>query len=158
MRVNPLVCVEWDEVSNYDRWESVIVFGRFEELSNNEEGGQFRQSTRAPMCATPLIDEADEKQDLRLAHQLLQAHANWWQPGYAAYAASTRRDQTQAFQALYYRIRIDSVTGHRASPDGDEKSQSDVSGSERANGSWIRRFLRRMSGTRSGSRRIPQND
>ena len=34
MRANPHVCVEWDEVEEYDRWVSVIVFGRYEELSD----------------------------------------------------------------------------------------------------------------------------
>ena len=32
MRANPLVCVEVDEVAAYDRWVSVIAFGRYEEL------------------------------------------------------------------------------------------------------------------------------
>ena len=32
MRVNPLVCIEMDEVVSPQRWTSVLVFGRYEEL------------------------------------------------------------------------------------------------------------------------------
>jgi uncharacterized protein len=124
MRANPLVCVEWDEVANFDRWESVIVFGCYEELSDTEEGGQVEQQTRAPIRATPLLDEVDERQEQMHAYELLREHANWWEPGYAAYAASGHLDNTQPFRALYYRIRIDRITGHRASPDASEKSDS----------------------------------
>jgi uncharacterized protein len=151
MRANPLVCVEWDEIATYNRWESIVVFGRYEELSDSEETEQGRRPTRAPMRASPLLDEADDGQHVMLAHKLLQAHTNWWQPGYAAYAASKHRDQTQEFKALYYRIRIDSVTGRRALPDADEKSNSDASASERGSGSWIRRFLRGAAGNKSKS-------
>src|SRR5271163_4549511 len=32
MRSNPLVCVEVDEIRDYDQWVTAIVFGRYEEL------------------------------------------------------------------------------------------------------------------------------
>ena len=47
MRANPRVCVEWDEVEEYDRWVSVIVFGRYEELSDAAPEAPTR-SPRAP--------------------------------------------------------------------------------------------------------------
>ena len=44
----------------------------------------------------------------------MQQHVNWWQVGYAAFAA---RDGAEPFKAVYYRIRIEKITGYRASPD-----------------------------------------
>jgi nitroimidazol reductase NimA-like FMN-containing flavoprotein (pyridoxamine 5'-phosphate oxidase superfamily) len=37
MRVNPLVCIEADEVVNSQQWMSVTVFGRYEELPDTPE-------------------------------------------------------------------------------------------------------------------------
>ena len=42
MRDNPLVCVEADEVIDYDNWMSVLVFGRYEELL-----------PQSPICCSP---------------------------------------------------------------------------------------------------------
>ena len=116
MRANPRVCVEWDEVTRYDQWVSVIVFGRYEELPGPTEPGAPDQAARPPMRAT-LPEESEEDWGRRKAYELLQEHTTWWQPGAAAYAASGHRDRSRSFRALYYRIRIDQVTGHRASPD-----------------------------------------
>lgn len=89
MRSNPLVCVEVDEVISGQDWMSVIVFGRYEEMPD-----------------TPLWQGERE-----LAHDMLSARAMWWQPGYVA---MTHRGQPHSMTPLYYRIRIDDVTGHRA--------------------------------------------
>jgi nitroimidazol reductase NimA-like FMN-containing flavoprotein (pyridoxamine 5'-phosphate oxidase superfamily) len=110
MRANPRVCVEWDEVEEYDQWVSVIVFGRYEELPDAAAEAQ----TRAPERATPQPDDWQPGRDRRRAQELLQTHVSWWQVGYAAFAA---RDEAESFKAVYYRIRIDKVTGYRASPD-----------------------------------------
>ena len=109
MRANPRVCVEWDEVEEYDRWVSVIVFGRYEELSD----AAAEAPPRAPP-ATPQPDDWRPGGDRQRAQELLQKHVTWWQVGYAAFAA---RDEAEPFQAVYYRIRIEKVTGYRASPD-----------------------------------------
>lgn len=37
MRENPEVCFEVDKLSNMSRWESVIIWGVFEEILNTEE-------------------------------------------------------------------------------------------------------------------------
>ena len=37
MRANPLVCVEEDEVVSSDKWASVIVFGRYEEIPDSAD-------------------------------------------------------------------------------------------------------------------------
>ena len=94
MRLNPLVCVETDEIESCDRWVSIVVFGRYEELPDTPEF--------APARAT--------------AHDLLSLHAMWWQPGYVS---TVHRDPSQSLDPIYYRIRIEEVTGHRATPDKD---------------------------------------
>jgi nitroimidazol reductase NimA-like FMN-containing flavoprotein (pyridoxamine 5'-phosphate oxidase superfamily) len=48
MRANPLVCVEFDEVTTDDRWVSVIVFGRYEELPETARTRKERQGDRTP--------------------------------------------------------------------------------------------------------------
>jgi uncharacterized protein len=63
MRMNPLVCVEVDEVTDKLRWSSVIASGRFEELS-----------------------QVDHPEAADRAYDLLRQRPDWWQP--AAGAAS----------------------------------------------------------------------
>jgi uncharacterized protein len=87
MRANPLVCVEVDEIVGQQQWVSVIVFGRYEELPDTPE----YQGARA------------------VAHKLLQKTAMWWEP---AYVESTPRPVV----AVFYRIHVVRITGHRATP------------------------------------------
>ena len=91
MRTNPLVCVEADEVVAHDNWTSVLVLGRYEELSNGPEYAALR---------------------LR-AHALMEKRALWWQPAIAS--SQTRDEQFGPFPVLYC-IHMDKITGHRASP------------------------------------------
>lgn len=142
MRANPLVCVEWDEVAGFDRWESVIAFGHYEELFA-AEGGQPEQQTRPPMRATPTEVAEDECPPWRRAHQLLQEHTAWWEPGAAAFAASDHRDHTQEFKPLYYRIHIERITGHRAVPEARHGATVTPARS-RADEGWMRKILRRI--------------
>jgi uncharacterized protein len=119
MRANPLVCVEWDEVEKYDRWMSVLAFGRYEELMPNPETG-LEQHARLPMRATPLPDEEELEPEIRRAYELLREHsATWWQPGSAAFACRTHCDPTRSWTPIYYRIRIDRVSGRRATADAE---------------------------------------
>ena len=37
MRENPLVCLEVEQIRSMANWRTVVVRGRFEELSNDEE-------------------------------------------------------------------------------------------------------------------------
>lgn len=92
MRSNPLVCVEIDEVKSENQWMSVVVFGRYEELPETPE----YETTRAH------------------AHELLQKRAMWWEP---ACVSVEHRDFPKTFAPIFYRIHIDRMTGHRASPD-----------------------------------------
>jgi uncharacterized protein len=89
MRVNPLVCVETDDVKTSREWSSVIVLGRYEELPPSSEY------------------EGERK----LAHSLLQQRPIWWEPGYAK---TVHEQWERPLELVYFRIHIAQVTGHRA--------------------------------------------
>jgi len=84
MRRNPLVCVEVDDVTDHLHWTTVIVFGRFEELT------------------------AEHSEAADRAYDLLQDRREWWLPAAAKTAVSER------YVPIVYRIRIDSMSGRRA--------------------------------------------
>jgi len=92
MRANPLVCVEVDEINRQDDWASVIIFGRYEELP----------------------DTPQYKGERAYAHEMFSHHAMWWQP---AYAATEHRGESQDAKPIYFRIRIERITGRRAVAD-----------------------------------------
>jgi nitroimidazol reductase NimA-like FMN-containing flavoprotein (pyridoxamine 5'-phosphate oxidase superfamily) len=37
MRANPLVCVEVDEIVSSEEWVSIVIFGRYQELTDTPE-------------------------------------------------------------------------------------------------------------------------
>ena len=91
MRGNPLVCVEVDEVASSQQWISVVIYGCYEELPDNPEYQAKRQ----------------------LAWSLLQRQPVWWEPGYVkTILAGTERPLVP----LYFRIRVERITGHRGRP------------------------------------------
>jgi nitroimidazol reductase NimA-like FMN-containing flavoprotein (pyridoxamine 5'-phosphate oxidase superfamily) len=101
MRSNPLVCVEVDEVVSHRHWSSVVVLGRYEELSD-----------------TP------EYRELRLLAQLrLEKRALWWQ---TAYVSSQVRREPHSANEVFYRIHIEEITGRRASADPPGWSESSL--------------------------------
>jgi nitroimidazol reductase NimA-like FMN-containing flavoprotein (pyridoxamine 5'-phosphate oxidase superfamily) len=104
MRANPLVCLEVDERTTHDRWSSVVVFGRYEELPDTPENEAARV----------------------LAHGALQRRAMWWEP---AYIASTHRHPPHSMTPVFYRIHIRKMTGLRATPTAGEAASA---GSERS--------------------------
>lgn len=101
MRDNPLVCVEVDEVISHLDWKSVVVLGRYEELS----------------------DVSARTAEREYALELLQKRAMWWQP---AYVAVEHRSSPDALTPVFYRIRIDQVTGHWGMPDSFEEAAAKV--------------------------------
>jgi uncharacterized protein len=126
MRANPLVCVEVDEVTPYDQWVSVIVFGRYEELA-----------------------EAPECDDERLrAWEVLKKHAVWWEPGATAWAVHAHRNQPEPFVPLYYRVWIDRVTGHQATQDEREAMSYAGTAAPAGRPGWLRRVLTCVFGGR----------
>lgn len=92
MRSNPLVCFETDQITSDNRWVSIVVFGRYEELPDTPEHH----------CARAR------------AHSLLGSRAMWWEP---AYISQGHRDQPHSLRPVFYRIHIEKITGHRATWD-----------------------------------------
>jgi len=95
MRQNPLVCVEADDVREHDDWESVVVTGKYVEISSAPEGAKARSHVRS----------------------LLQRRRLWWQSGYPA---TQVRRRGSAVAPIYYCILIEKVTGLRGCPDSWE--------------------------------------
>ena len=91
MRENPLVCVEVEDVADRFHWATVVVFGRYEEITDAAGHGPIRQR------ALDLFAQRDE----------------WWLPGAA------RVGPNEHHAILLYRIRIETITGRRAARDRD---------------------------------------
>jgi uncharacterized protein len=128
MRANPLVCVEVDEIAAYDQWVSVITTGRYEELpgprGSVDARLRFPEHSRPVREAVPAlsVDSRDRQRDdeREQAWQLLKANPMWEAPGCTAWAARAHRDSAEPFISVYYRIRIDRVTGHEATRDAGD--------------------------------------
>ncbi len=88
MRENPLVAVEVDQIDDVQHWASVIVSGRYEELTDAPETRDKRQ----------------------LAWSLLQKHPTWWEPGYVK---TILGHGERPIVPLYFRICVGEITGHR---------------------------------------------
>ena len=120
MRANPRVCVEVDEIVAGDQWTSVIGIGRYEELpesaANDVPRLPFRE--RPPDSGdSPRDDEQGSHDERERAWQLLKTiHPVWFEPSCTAWAARVHRDPTEPIIPIYFRIRLDHVTGHQATP------------------------------------------
>ena len=137
MRSNPLVCVELDEVEGCDHWTSIVIFGQYEELRDVAEGEQEQPHTREPKGRTVRPTGTTSPKRLH-AYILLQQHAEWWEPGCAC---CTNRTPEQPFIPVFYRIRIDSITGRRATPGSGGPVMSKERSPARKSQSWLRRFF-----------------
>jgi nitroimidazol reductase NimA-like FMN-containing flavoprotein (pyridoxamine 5'-phosphate oxidase superfamily) len=125
MRANPLVCVEVDEVAAHDRWVSVVATGHYEELPHaaQGDGSPARMPERSgsppgvvrPRAVDDVHHHADDER--RVIGAVLRNLPEWWQPGSAVWAARAHRDPAAPFVSVFYRIRLDEVTGHAATPD-----------------------------------------
>ncbi len=91
MRTNPLVCVESDDINNQFEWTSLVLFGRYEELPETSEFEAARNQ----------------------AYELLSSRAMWRQP---AFATGAHRQITDG-KPIYFRIHIETITGHRTVSD-----------------------------------------
>jgi nitroimidazol reductase NimA-like FMN-containing flavoprotein (pyridoxamine 5'-phosphate oxidase superfamily) len=148
MRTNPLVCVEVDEVESYDQWVSVIVLGRYEELAEPpvEEGERLPARAEQPRGSStaPLTTEGGG--EALLAHQVLQAKGMWWEPAATAWASRTHRDRSEPFTLVYYKVRIDKVTGHRATRDDHDACTASARAAFARKLSWLRKVMMRLCG------------
>lgn len=94
MRSNPLVCVEVGKIVRRQEWQTVVIFGRYQEL-----------------LKTPEFEKAHQ-----FAHDLLARKANWWEPGFVK---SVKDGVERPLEPVFFRIAIDEISGHEAIPDGD---------------------------------------
>jgi len=85
MRRNPKVCVLVDQVADKDRWVTVVVSGRYEELAG-----------------------AAHAESRHRAEALLRQRREWWLPGAAETPAGAPGE------AVIFQIVIDTMTGRRA--------------------------------------------
>jgi nitroimidazol reductase NimA-like FMN-containing flavoprotein (pyridoxamine 5'-phosphate oxidase superfamily) len=116
MRSNPYVCLEIDERISHDRWMSVIVFGRYEELPDTREYEGIRSR----------------------AQELLQRRVIWWEP---AYVGTANRDVPHSLRPVCYRIHIHQITGKRATPDGVEPTGTEAGPANVGILGWILRHI-----------------
>jgi len=86
MRANPNVCLEIDERRDHYDWMSIIVFGRYEEISDRPEF----QEARA------------------YALEALQRRTLWWEP------ACVPAEGQEPRQPIFYRIAVSHMSGRRA--------------------------------------------
>ena len=162
MRSNPLVCVEVDEVAAYDQWVSVIATGRYEELpeTSGSDGARLRAQERPRQVGEAMpawsadsrhrqCDEEGCNDERERAWQVLKTLPVWWQPGSTAWAARAHRDSAEPFISVYYRIRIDRVTGHEATRDARDAISYAVPAPPGGRWGWLRRTLTHVLGGRS---------
>lgn len=116
MRLNPLVCLEIDELMTDGQWISVVVFGHYEELPHTPEYEGPRS----------------------VAERLFQRHPVWWEPALIPLATHEQRTP------IVFRIRIGRVTGRRAAPDTLKTAHVRGNASEARRPPWPARVLRRV--------------
>jgi uncharacterized protein len=88
MRANPRVCLQVDEIQSHEQWVSVVVNGQYQELQ-----------------------EPQFSVEREHAKKLLEKRHRWWQ------AAMAERQMTAGdhlIDPLFFRVRIDSITGLRS--------------------------------------------
>jgi nitroimidazol reductase NimA-like FMN-containing flavoprotein (pyridoxamine 5'-phosphate oxidase superfamily) len=118
MRANPQVCIEVDEVTSYNRWTSVIAFGRYQELPDTSEPDVGYPPARHAGSHYQIVpDEQPQAAERLFAYQILQSQALWWEPASTARAALADCDPAVSYVPILYKISIDRVTGHEATPD-----------------------------------------
>jgi nitroimidazol reductase NimA-like FMN-containing flavoprotein (pyridoxamine 5'-phosphate oxidase superfamily) len=115
MRANPLVCLLVDEIVSPQDWASVIVFGKYEELTDATQFMAHRQH----------------------AYNLLQTHPVWWEPGYVE---TVLHGKARLMEFMYFRIHIEQISGHRGAADTVGLADSGTPG---GTGRWFRRILGR---------------
>lgn len=96
MRENPLVCVLSDDIKSEHAWTSVLVMGRYEELSDHPQYKRRRLQ----------------------AHALLEKRSLWWE---LAIASSETRDAHLPVLPILYCIHINEISGHSSA--GEQASQ-----------------------------------
>ena len=117
MRINPRVCVEVDEVAEFDQWVSVVALGRYEELADRPEEEEARPPRRPMLSTDEVPDDLNQPSEKLKAFGFLQRHAMWWEPASTVWSSRSARKPGESYNPLYYRIWIDQISGHRALPE-----------------------------------------
>jgi nitroimidazol reductase NimA-like FMN-containing flavoprotein (pyridoxamine 5'-phosphate oxidase superfamily) len=121
MRTNPLVCLEYEEVTSPRQWGSLVVFGRYEELSPTPDHQSARQ----------------------VAERLFQKHPMWWEPATVPLGGDARRTP------IVFRIHVDSVTGRRTTHEAAPEHRRGPTESKPPH--WLTRMWRRRRRSSSSS-------
>jgi nitroimidazol reductase NimA-like FMN-containing flavoprotein (pyridoxamine 5'-phosphate oxidase superfamily) len=90
MRENPYVCVEVSDIADKNRWISVLVFGRYEEVQDSPEHAEIRKRV----------------------WEHFQERREWWLP------AAAKLGSRESPPVLIFQIVVDRLTGRSASRDG----------------------------------------
>ncbi len=140
MRANPLVCVETEEIVDPREWISIVIFGRYEELHDNEAGRARRN--QPPGSVSRSISETPERPNTRdFAYKLLQEYAAWWEPG----SVKTGDHDTDLPPVpLYYCIHILQITGHRCTHDSVAPPAASLPLTDLGESGWAQRILRQL--------------
>lgn len=93
MRSNPKACIQVDEIRGQSDWASVIANGEYQELP-----------------------EPQFEQERAHARRLMQQRHHWW---LNAMAERRIRLRDEEIKPLFFRIRIGSLSGLRATSEGD---------------------------------------
>ena len=89
MRENPLVCLEVADIADKNRWTTVLLFGRYEEIQDSPDDAETRQRV----------------------WDLFQERREWWLP------AAAKLGSRESHAVVIYQIHIDRLTGRSASRD-----------------------------------------
>jgi nitroimidazol reductase NimA-like FMN-containing flavoprotein (pyridoxamine 5'-phosphate oxidase superfamily) len=87
MRRNPRVCVEVSDISDKNRWMTVLVFGRYEEIQESTEYADTRKRV----------------------WDLFQQRSEWWLP------AAAKLGARESAAVVIYQIHVDRLSGRSAS-------------------------------------------
>jgi nitroimidazol reductase NimA-like FMN-containing flavoprotein (pyridoxamine 5'-phosphate oxidase superfamily) len=98
MRQNPKVCIQVDEISNQSEWVSVIANGTYEELPGPADSPERTHARR-----------------------LLEKQHGWW---LNALAERRAKVDDLLIDPLFFRIHADSMTGLRATANGEARRAS----------------------------------
>ena len=157
MRANSLVCVEVEEVAAYNHWVSVIAFGRYEELPEHKGSDDaHRRAPERPRLVDEVIrpwsaesgqrhcpdEECDDERER--GWQVLKNNPTWPEPCFAAWKARTKRGSAAPFISVFYRIRIDRVTGQKAARNSRDVVSNAMLAEPAGRWGWLRKTILRM--------------
>lgn len=154
LRANSSVCIEVDEVAADDQWVSVVVSGHYEELPATPEVDEARlraQERPLRVSVEPRIGDRPETPGCADEHfqawQILQTYPMYWEPASTAWAARAHDGSDEPFQSIFYRVRIEQVTGREATPNAS-KALSIAAPAPPGRWAWLFKPFKRVFGGR----------